>query len=147
LISCEPSRFIEEVDSAYLDYQEGTLSRKKSDFDHERSSFGQSGFGNKFIPKKKEVNVNSPNTPSIPPRKNLVRMTTSLSKNSTNTEIAGDDTRNLQVEMRVEHGRFGTGVVKGIEGTFPNQKAIILFEGSGEKTLILKFAKLKILEN
>jgi len=45
----------------------------------------------------------------------------------------------------VEHGRFGKGVVKKMEGVFPNQKATIHFESAGEKLLILKFAKLKII--
>ena len=72
-------------------------------------------------------------------------MNTSLAKNNSVTEIIGDDTKNLQPEMMVEHGRFGKGVVKKMEGVFPNQKATIHFESAGEKLLILKFAKLKII--
>ena len=47
--------------------------------------------------------------------------------------------------MEVEHARFGKGIVKKMEGAYPNQKATIQFENAGEKMLILKFAKLKIL--
>lgn len=149
LISCEPSRFIEEVDSKYLDFNEApSRSFEKSfdrDFDSERESYSGGGFAkNKFVPRQKEAAPKPAATPVIPPRKNLVRMNTSLAKSPTNTELVGDDTKNLQAEMRVEHGRFGKGVVKKMEGSFPNQKATILFDTAGEKVLILKFAKLKI---
>ncbi len=146
LISCEPSRFIEEVDPKYLDYKEAGNRSFETTFDSERSSYS-GGFTKKFIPKPKEI-ASKPvasSTSVIPPRKNLVRVSTSLSKNSGTAEIAGDDTKNLQAEMTVEHARFGRGVVKKMEGAFPNQKATILFDSSGEKMLILKFAKLKII--
>ena len=47
--------------------------------------------------------------------------------------------------MKVEHERFGTGTVKVLEGPYPNQKATVSFTGHGEKKLLLKFARLKIL--
>jgi DNA helicase II / ATP-dependent DNA helicase PcrA len=46
--------------------------------------------------------------------------------------------------MTVEHQRFGEGKVLKIEGEMPNIKATIFFHGSGQKQLLLKFAKLKI---
>ena len=47
--------------------------------------------------------------------------------------------------MQVEHERFGTGKVLTMEGSFPNNKATVFFEGVGQKQLLIKFAKLKIL--
>lgn len=145
LISCEPSRFIEEVDSKYLDYNEAASRSFDTTFDSERDAYSGGGFAKKFPARQKEVAPKSVATPSIPPRKNLVRINTSLAKTTENKELVGDDTRNLQPEMLVEHGRFGKGVVKKMEGSFPNQKATIHFEAAGEKLLILKFAKLKIM--
>lgn len=144
LISCEPSRFIEEVDSKYLDYNEPASQQVSTNFDDERSNYNGGFVKNKFVPRQKEAVSKPASTPVVPPRKNLVRMNTSLAKNNSTTEIIGDDTKNLQPEMMVEHGRFGKGVVKKMEGVFPNQKATIHFESAGEKLLILKFAKLKI---
>lgn len=144
LISCEPSRFIEEVDSKYLDYNEPASQQVNTNFDDERSNYNGGFVKNKFVPRQKEVVAKPASTPVVPPRKNLVRMNTSLAKNNSTTEIIGDDTKNLQPEMMVEHGRFGKGVVKKMEGVYPNQKATIHFESAGEKLLILKFAKLKI---
>ncbi|MBK9671068.1 MAG: UvrD-helicase domain-containing protein [Bacteroidetes bacterium] len=145
LISCEPSRFIEEVDSKYLDYNEPASQQVSTNFDDERSHYNGGFVKNKFVPRQKEIVAKPAAAPLVPPRKNLVRMNTSLAKNNSVTEIIGDDTKNLQPEMMVEHGRFGKGVVKKMEGVFPNQKATIHFESAGEKLLILKFAKLKII--
>ncbi|MCF8446857.1 MAG: ATP-dependent DNA helicase, partial [Bacteroidia bacterium] len=55
-----------------------------------------------------------------------------------------DDTSNLAVGMKVEHQRFGAGIVSVMEGNGDNRKATIDFESSGKKVLVLKFAKLKI---
>jgi DNA helicase-2/ATP-dependent DNA helicase PcrA len=46
--------------------------------------------------------------------------------------------------MQVLHERFGVGKVINIEGDAPNVKAVVFFQGSGQKQLLLKFAKLKI---
>jgi len=52
----------------------------------------------------------------------------------------------LRVGTRVEHERFGRGTVVSLEGSGISAKARIAFEGSGEKNLLLKFAKLKVLD-
>ena len=45
----------------------------------------------------------------------------------------------------VQHDRFGVGQVLSSEGAGENAKAVIRFKNAGEKTLLLKFAKLKII--
>lgn len=50
----------------------------------------------------------------------------------------------LRVGMKVEHDRFGFGRLISLEGAAPNTKAVVDFEIGGQKTLLLKFAKLKI---
>ena len=45
----------------------------------------------------------------------------------------------------VEHNRFGTGTVIGIEGKGPDKKAEIQFATAGKKKLLLQFAKLKVI--
>jgi DNA helicase-2/ATP-dependent DNA helicase PcrA len=57
----------------------------------------------------------------------------------------GDELENLQPGMMVEHDRFGKGKVQSIEGDGSNRKAVIFFQLVGQKQLLLKFAKLKIL--
>jgi len=47
--------------------------------------------------------------------------------------------------MEVEHERFGFGKVISMEGKKPDIKATIFFKEIGQKQLLLKFAKLSIL--
>ncbi len=52
----------------------------------------------------------------------------------------------LQSGMRVEHERFGIGKILQIEHNAGNLVATVFFEGEGQKQLLLKFAKLKVIE-
>jgi len=52
----------------------------------------------------------------------------------------------VEIGLRVEHLRFGKGEVTDMEGVEPNRKATIKFDAVGEKQLLLKFAKLRILK-
>jgi len=58
-----------------------------------------------------------------------------------------DDPSGIQSGMTVEHARFGVGKVLQIEGDEQNRKAVVFFKTSGQKQLLLKFAKLKILKH
>ena len=51
----------------------------------------------------------------------------------------------LQPGARIEHERFGQGSVVKIEGDGESAKAVIRFDNVGEKTLLLKFARIKLL--
>ena len=51
----------------------------------------------------------------------------------------------LQIGMQVEHIKFGQGKILQIEGSAGNKKAIVFFQSVGQKQLLLKFAKLKII--
>jgi DNA helicase II / ATP-dependent DNA helicase PcrA len=53
--------------------------------------------------------------------------------------------KNIVVGTTVQHDKFGTGKVIILDGSFPNLKATILFDGAGQKQLLLKFAKLKVI--
>ena len=52
----------------------------------------------------------------------------------------------LQVNMEVEHQRFGLGKIVKIEGAASNKKATVHFPKIGEKQLLLRFAKLRIVK-
>jgi DNA helicase-2/ATP-dependent DNA helicase PcrA len=52
---------------------------------------------------------------------------------------------NVELGMKVEHPRFGIGEVIELEGRSPNTKATVNFP-IGKKQLLLKFAKLRIVE-
>ena len=45
----------------------------------------------------------------------------------------------------IEHERFGLGEVVKVEGAGDNAKATIHFKNAGEKQLLLRFARFKII--
>ena len=56
------------------------------------------------------------------------------------------DMSELEVGMEVEHERFGFGKIEALEGSAPEIKATVAFTVAGTKTLLLKFAKLRIVK-
>ncbi|MDE5907039.1 MAG: hypothetical protein K2G66_05370 [Alistipes sp.] len=46
------------------------------------------------------------------------------------------------VGQRVEHQKFGVGVIRRIEMLAGDQKLVIAFDNAGEKTLLANYAKL-----
>ena len=52
----------------------------------------------------------------------------------------------LQVGQRIQHERFGVGEVIKVEGSGDNAKATISFLHAGEKQLLLRFARFKVLD-
>ena len=52
--------------------------------------------------------------------------------------------KGLEAGAKIEHQKFGFGVIKEIEGSAHNPIAIILFDKNGEKKIMLNYAKLSI---
>lgn len=52
----------------------------------------------------------------------------------------------LKVGQTVEHDRFGIGTLVAMDGDLANLKAIVDFQDGGRKTLLLKFAKLRVVK-
>lgn len=129
LIYSEPSRFIEELDSKYLQLPSENNGR----------IFGEEEYTAKpklYTSKPKETFVQRPVI-----GKKLVKVN-KASKNTSDFDT--ESLRNLNVGMQVQHDRFGNGKVVNMDGDFPNNKATIFFEGIGQKQLLIKFAKLRI---
>jgi len=123
LKSCEPSRFIEEIDSKFI---------------KENSKFG--GHSTQPI-----------TTVTSQYAKNLIRgashsnqKTTSQQVYTPSSDFTPSDTTNLEEGMKVEHPKFGFGKVINIDNLGTSRKAKVEFDNFGEKTLLLSFAKLKI---
>jgi len=111
IIECEPSRFIEEVDLAYIE-KNNFKDEFKPTIDNNISRIRK-------LRKRGFINVNK--------------------VDNNNSPII-----NIVVNDIVEHQRFGLGLVEKIEGDIQNKKATINFKIGGRKTILLKFAKLKI---
>ena len=134
LIDAEPSRFIDEINSKYLNQ-----IIPKDDYTY-KPTMNNSIWGkptNLDRPLIKTTNNNSNTTPTSSQLQKLRKID---EKKSTDPLVIVS----LSNGMNVEHARFGRGVVKSIEGIGNDQKAAIDFKGFGVKKLLLRFAKLKI---
>lgn len=68
-------------------------------------------------------------------------------RKKSNDSFIPDNPDDIREGMLVEHNLFGAGKVISIEGVAPNRKARVYFqEISEEKQLLLKFAKLRIVD-
>jgi DNA helicase II / ATP-dependent DNA helicase PcrA len=135
---CEPSRFIDELDSEYIHYLVPPGTRKKSASPAEtfKESLG------KF---KKVGDSRFPGKTATGPTKEASNTSGPIEDDSAKGTFAILSPDMLAVEMRVEHPRFGKGTIKALEGNTQNAKATVEFAQFGKKQLLLKFARLKII--
>ena len=70
-----------------------------------------------------------------------------ISRRLVSANASGGATRVAQLSpgQLIEHERFGIGEVLRVEGTGENTKAHIRFKNAGEKQLLLKFARFRVL--
>lgn len=134
--NCTPSRFIAEIDSQYLDLPGESRGYEPT------PSFNE-------LPKKKfneQTLFDKTPVKVIAPRKPFnVGSSNGSGNNGTGAPFSGDDPSKIQVGMQVLHERFGPGKVIELEGNFPDLKATVFFKDAGQKSLLLKFARLKII--
>ncbi len=140
LIDAEPSRFIEEIDDSFLDYQTPMQSyRYKPMVDAD--IFGD--IDKSKLRLKKPVSGTPPKVGN--PTADQLRRLRKIKPTAAETRTE-NLTGSLETGAIVEHVRFGRGVVKSLEGRGQDQKAEINFENGGLKKLLLRFAKLKVVE-
>lgn len=70
----------------------------------------------------------------------------SVSSTSSVSSSSGSSFGGLKEGCKIEHQRFGVGIVRKIEGQGENAKATVEFQNSGVKQLLLKYAKYTILD-
>ncbi|MHA8104987.1 ATP-dependent helicase [Aquirufa nivalisilvae] len=128
LKSCEPSRFLDEIDSAYLKMAK-TPGKKEVQA---------------FRPVQKTGFVSSSTSPSAAQLIQKPKQNTNY-QHVASSNFTPTDPLKLEAGQQVEHQKFGFGLIKKIEINGAERKAVIDFEkGVGEKTLLLSFAKLMV---
>ncbi|HKR06804.1 MAG TPA: 3'-5' exonuclease, partial [Bacteroidia bacterium] len=141
LIGCEPSRFLEEV---HPDFIEFTNISKKQESETSWGSFHDDDFSQSRLNNQRKSNYQ----PKKPLKNNFVPLAKAQKSSSATVEndFVADDPSQIVVGMEVEHQKFGTGKVIHLEGNFPDNKATVFFPAEGNKQLLLKYAKLKIVK-
>lgn len=135
----EPSRFLSEVDSKYIEFINPMLeARFVNNSGISSNIFDERPSEPRFFKKKEEKKTLERNETIPVVKKTLKPVATAKIINP-----SGSSSEDIEVGDRVRHDRFGVGEVTFLDGTDPqNIKAKVIFANEGEKNLILKFAKL-----
>lgn len=161
-VNYPPSRFLKEINPKFLSWpaleseglQKGGSWDRISNtrgFETTRSSVNATdfensrNFGNNSRSFGNEARSGIKNPDTIRPTE--VRPTfTSIPQKAPDPNFRADSISKLKAGQRVEHDRFGYGLLVTLEGDPLNAKAVVDFDSSGKKMLLLKFAKLRVVE-
>lgn len=142
---CSPSRFLKDIDVQFLDLPADTSA---DTFAAARERFQRPAFTSPFqqprAMEKEEATFVSP-VAQAAQRQRLTKVETATSTPMASSAPASD-LSGLRVGAKVRHDRFGEGEVVAIEGDGGNAKATVSFTHFGQKQLLLKFARLTIIE-
>ena len=127
-----PSRFLKDIDARYLFLPQGEQMVRK--VDESKPAFMSRMRTVTDRPKAQVISAPQP-------ARLLKKVSTVVSRPS----VSGDaSATGLQPGAVIEHERFGIGEVISVVGTGDNCKATVKFRNAGEKQLLLKFARFKV---
>jgi len=150
-LNCTPSRFLNEIDTGFIEQahsispgfnqQSRFTTTRKIHFDlrDSRERKNKTGISRDLPSRVKKM----------PGKETFHRTGKEEGYQMAGTEevFQFDDPSSILVGMEVEHSRFGKGKVLNMDGEFPNKKATVFFQSAGQKQLLLKFAKLRIIKS
>jgi DNA helicase-2/ATP-dependent DNA helicase PcrA len=144
--SCSPSRFIKEIDQKYLELPPDFFPVLPGSTDLQPNK-------DPFVPRAYRKAMESGSRPSTVQSngRKLIHMNQATRSSRApqpappRENFTPSDPMLIKVGTRVEHPRFGIGEVHALEGADSNIKATVLFP-IGTKQLLLKFAKLRVVE-
>lgn len=147
--SCNPSRFLKDIDREYLRANAGVLDGGS------HTQYSQGGFWD-TVKKNRVENeeleeVKRRELPMSGKKEVSQGKTSSIRSNFVNAKIAqpkspvSSDVYGVQVGAMIKHERFGIGKVVDLDGDASSRKATVEFENAGTKQLLLKFARFEII--
>ncbi len=142
---CTPSRFLKDIDVKYLELPALSASGSSDLFASARERYQrQPAFTSPLRQRQEEESFVSPVKQAAEARRDLSRLKGARELSA--SAIPSPDLSGLRIGARVRHERFGEGEIRSIEGEGSNQKATVVFDHFGQKQLLLKFARLTVLE-
>ena len=145
-----PSRFLKDIDVRFLRLpQDAGMFRR---VEEEAAVFRREN-ARGFAPDKEDAPYGGKERVSVRPKqqiiaptvpRNLKRVASSANTASTSPS-AGASANRVQQGQLIEHERFGLGEVLKVEGEGDNAKATIRFKNAGDKQLLLRFARFKVI--
>ena len=153
-----PSRFLKDIDSGYVEAPSSAVSTfdVHNPWNRQSSRLGSTvsdvpGFQGAPKPQSALRFQSSQNVVKrtvIPPKAAVPTNQGTASRRLVSPTAMQGASRvaSLAPGQLIEHERFGVGEVLRVEGTGENVKALINFKNAGEKQLLLKFARFRVLE-
>ena len=145
-----PSRFLKDIDIRFLRLpQDAGMFRR---VEEEAAAFRREN-ARGFAPDREDAPYGGKERVSVRPKqqiiaptvpRNLKRVAPSANTASTSPSAGGSANRVQQGQL-IEHERFGLGEVLKVEGEGDNAKATIRFKNAGDKQLLLRFARFKVI--
>lgn len=131
------SRFVDEIEIDAVRTETGDVVETRPD--RFRLPAGQSIGYDEFDPHYYRQNLRT--TPARPPTRPKTPAP------SPGRRVVYDEgEQSIVPGVRVEHEQFGEGKVLSVEGTGEQAKAVVFFNGVGQKKLVLKFARLRCVD-
>lgn len=141
--SNSPSRFIREVDSRYIANPLTNEDYDRND-DDDTPSFG--GWGKKSGAVVSQKRQSGATVMPVRTGPTVVRRAQPVPARVPDAEFTPTPILQLRAGQRIEHNRFGFGKIMEISGNPADLKAKISFDDHGEKILILKYAKIRVVD-
>lgn len=134
-VNTKMSRFLNEIDKQYV---------------KGKQLFGNKPMNNDFADTSNEVSFERRGSAFKKPSRAGANLAANrklkLIKNSPDPNFKSSSPSEFKSGMNVEHQQFGTGRIVQIEGDGTNRKAVVFFPKFGEKKLLLRFARLRIVD-
>ncbi|MBO4801385.1 MAG: exodeoxyribonuclease V subunit gamma [Bacteroidaceae bacterium] len=137
----EPSSFLTEIDSRYVEMDSSSSFSSRSPFSSRESRISAQPSARPQI-RDFQRPSNSSSYSSYPSSNSQHAISTTQPSVSQTQTAAGT----LVVGSRIEHSRFGAGEVIALNGTGIDAKATVRFDNVGTKQLLLRFAKFNIIK-
>lgn len=135
------SMFVKDIASQYLDDVDGSRPHfgmsygTSSSVQYQKRPAGSYPYG------RRDVYTSKP--AAAPAVKPVARPSTPP---PVQADFTPDSMEVFRVGQTVEHNRFGKGRILSLTGVIPELRAIVDFDGAGTKTLLLKYAKMRVVK-
>ena len=155
-----PSRFLREIDPKYLNWpdlerEEGIAGKNLVRVSQSAGGYNRNNSGSNNAGSNGRYGRSTESGATVNGKMNAGSNGTVFGRNIVRNGVVNkvpdpafvaDPISKLKEGQRVEHDRFGFGQLIKMEGDLLNLKAIVDFEQGGRKILLLKYAKLRVVE-
>ncbi len=148
-----PSRFLRDIDTRFLQLpQEAALGRSVDEGAGRFRREMEEGYSRRPSAERFSARPSADRPQRERPKEQIIAPTVPrnlkrVSGTTVSPSVApGAGITGVQPGQTIEHERFGIGQVIRVEGSGDNAKATIHFRNAGDKQLLLRFARFKVIE-